>query len=276
MKQTFLASLGVAVCAGAALAAPLTPTITSHDINFGAEFIYATNGTAPDTLVTSKDGANSTGEEATAYWPNWPSTVGVTPIWFNLGGAAAPQFNFGGDLRLGVKFTGHDETPPPLDVSLTGTGLYGTYGDGAADLEVWGYMSGINGQPVLANVLLWAVDLEFVSLYGYGNPPALGVGSGYVLEGVGKVVGGLIAIENNLVGSDAVMRGNIDLPESFATPGAIKGFASRYDPLSDAQVETRGSYSGETGKGFAIPEPAAIVLLGAGALLAFRRRQTAA
>lgn len=257
--------LGVAVLAGTAgvFAAPLTPTITGHDINFGAEFVYATNGSLPDTLVTSKDGSNSVGEEATAYWPAWPSTIGVMPIWYDLVVPGDQQYNFGGDLRLAVQFTGHDETPPPLDVSLIGTGLNDA--PGAADLEVWGYINK-TGLPDGPNVLLWAIDLDAVSLYGYGNAQS------YVLEGKGTIVGGSIAQEKNLIGSEGVMRGNIDFAEGFAVPGAIKGLPSRYDPAKDVRVVGEGSYSGETGRGFAVPEPVTLALLLIGSVVGLRRR----
>jgi len=246
MKHGLLCWGIVLMVSGAVYAAPLTPTITGPDINFGAAFTYNTNGAAPDSLVAGP----SVGEEATAYWPNWPSTAGVQPIWYT---SAAGGPVFGGDLQLNVIFTGHDETPPPLDVSLTGTG--GTPG---ADLEIWGTM--VLGGP---NVLLWQMDLNQtanpnipgrVSLYGYKDSQS------YVLEGEGLITGGLLADQKGVVGQTGVMRGNIDLID-------FVGFPAHYDPASDKVIEVMGSYSGETGGGYAVPEPTMLGLLAFGGLL---------
>ncbi|MBN1489373.1 MAG: hypothetical protein JXA69_05595, partial [Phycisphaerae bacterium] len=173
------------------LAAPLVPTIVGHDINFGAEFEYKTNGLMPDTLTTTKEWL---GEEATAYWPNWPITAGVTPIWFNIPGGPAV---FGGDLQLDVQLFGEDAMPPHLDVSMVGTG---GNGPGIADLEVWGYLAPLPN-PAAVNVLLWALDLDAVSLYGYKDDVA------YVLEGEGTILDCLLARENVLLGQPGAMRG---------------------------------------------------------------------
>ncbi len=254
MKQCLLSWGIVLVISAAVYAAPLTPTITGPDINFGAAFTYNTDGVNPDRLVAGP----SVGEEATAYWPNWPSTAGVLPIWYtNVAGGPV----FGGDVQLDVIFTGHDETPPPLDVSLTGTG-----GKQGADLEIWGTM--VPGGP---NVALWQIDFNQtanpqvpgrVSLYGYKDSQS------YVLEGEGLIVGGLLADQMQVIGQTGVMRGNIDLID-------FVGFPAHYDPLSDKVIEVGGSYSGETGGGYAVPEPATLGLLALGSLFGpwVRRRR---
>jgi hypothetical protein len=253
MKQCLPGVIVLLTIVGAVQAAPLTPTIQQDDINFGAEFVYATNGANPDTLFSSKENA---GEEATAYWPNWPSTAGVQPIWYMLAGVPV----FGGDVQLALMFNGHDETPPPLDVSLTGTGAAQ-----GADLQIFGTL--VQGQP---NVLLWAIDFDQstkpgvpgkVSLYGYSGSPS------YVLEGEGLIVGGAIAQAKNLIGESGVVRGNIDLIQ-FA------GFPSRYDPASNVSLQAAGSYSGETGAGFSVPEPATMGLLVIGGLFGLLRRRS--
>lgn len=250
--------LGVVVglsLAGAAYGAPLTPTIDGADINFGAEFVYATNGSNPDTIFSSKEGV---GEEATAYWPSWPNTAGVLPIWYTA--AAGGPTTFGGDVKLALLLDGHDETASPLDVSLTGTGA-----QAGADLEIWG--STTYGAPA---TLLWAIDFNEtakpsvagrVSLYGYKNSQA------YVLEGEGKIVAGEFAVAKNLVGTTGVVRGNIDLKD-------FVGFPAHYDPALNVSAQINGSYSGETGAGFAMPEPATVALLVMGGLFGLLRRKT--
>ncbi|HNQ25018.1 MAG TPA: hypothetical protein PKK06_18220 [Phycisphaerae bacterium] len=265
MRQAYLAAAAVLAAGTAAFGAPLTPSIIGADINFGAEFQYSTNGALPDTLVSSAD--NGIGGEATAYWPNWPNVAGVTPIWYDLGVPGDFDYNFGGDLRLAVKLTGYDTAVPPLGVSLVGTGLHTS--PGAADLEVWGYLSR-TGFPDVANVLLWAIDLSHVSLYGSSDSLS------YLLEGTGTIVGGAIAETKSLLGTEGVMRGNIDFAAGFAVADALHGLPSHYSPAADVLAIGSGSYSGETGPGHAVPEPAAAVLLAVGLALAAPRRRPSA
>ncbi len=238
----------------ATLAAPIIPTITGHDLNFGAynadgTVEYATNGLDPDTLTyTSSD----LDHEVTAYWPAWPSQP-VYPVW-----SLAGMPFFGGDLVLSVTFLGQDapyQGPGgTLDVSLIGTGA--NTAPGQADLEVYGSIVTATGTY---NGLLWAIDLEDVSLYGYSDSDA------YVLEGIGTIVGGSIAEFEGLVGQSGAMRGDLDFidrPQGWLVP--------QYDPMLEPIDESvRAAYSGETGL---VPEPASIGLLLVGAAALLRRR----
>lgn len=242
----------IAGIAGTASAFPLLPTITAQDFNFGgwngpgpAE--YATNGLAPDTLVYLPGSLDT---EVTAFWPAWPAPP-VFPV-FNAAGA------FGGDLVLGVQFTGQDAPyigpGGSIDVSLTGTGLYE-----GADLMIFGSIPGMG----IGFGLLWALDLRDVSLYGVSDWDA------YVLEGAGIIVGGEIAQRNNLIGHEGVMRGHLDFfdrPAGWIPP--------LYHPLADPrQLDIRAAYSGETGQGTAVPEPATLAALGIGLMAIARRRR---
>lgn len=239
-----------AVSIGTVYAAPLLPEIRDHDINFGAfnpggPVEWSTNGLAPDTLTFVPGEGH---HEATAYWPAWPSPPPI-PI-FGGGGM------FGGDFVLAVQFTGQDAPfagpGGVIDVSLTGTGAAA----GAPDLMIFGSLGGPG--PV---GLLWALELEQVSLYGYSGRNA------YALEGVGVIVGGLIAQQNNLIGRPGAMRGEVDFPNM--PPGWIPPL---YNPVLDPrQGQFRADYSGETGL---VPEPASSLILAAGAIaLVFRRRR---
>lgn len=250
------APLGISLLALAAMAAaaPLTPTITGHDLNFGAfnpggPPEWSTLGAAPDILAYGPGG-----NEVTAYWPTWP-TPPVHPV-FDAAGL------FGGDLVLQVMFTGQDAPyvgpGGTIDVSLTGTGAIA----GGPDLMIFGAIPSA-GYPAFG--LLWAIDLDAVSLYGYSGSDS------YVLEGVGTIVGGAIADRHQLNGQTGVMRGNLDFIDKPA--GWIP---SLYDPLADpAQFQIRAAYSGETGVGHAVPEPASMLALALGGigLLARRRRR---
>lgn len=255
MKVRFVALGAAAAFSGAAaFAAPLTPTIFDHDINFGAfnaEPIpeYRTNGAAPDTLVYTASPANG---EVTGYWPVWPAPF-ANPV-FDLAGL------FGGDFVMGVQFTGQDAPyvggPSTLDVSLTGTGL--NTDPGAPDLLIFGRIAGINGG---APGLLWAIDLANVSLYGYSNWDA------YVLEGAGTIVGGFIAEQFQLIGQPGVMRGHLDFVDAPA--GWIPPL---YDPRAPIDLALGAGYSGETGLGVAVPEPTTAGLILAGLGMLIRRR----
>ncbi len=236
----------------AAFAAPLTPTITGHDLSFGAynqgPVEYQTNGNLPDTLVYMRGAADG---EVTTYWPSWPNPPAY-PVWSELG---IPYY--GGDFVLGVQFTGQDAPylgpGGDVDVSLTGTGL--NTAPGAADLEIYGTV--YIGPQVTRSGLLWAIDLANVSLYGYSNHDS------YVLEGTGTIVDGLLASQFGLIGTSGAMRGHLDFVNRPAG-----WMPSLYDPLGSTTVDAvRAVYSGETG----VPEPMSCMLLAAG-ILALRRR----
>ena len=245
--KLFAGLTAILACSALASAGPLLPTIIGHDFSYGAynadgAIEYATHGLSPDTLIYTQ---NPDDHEVISYWPDWPSTP-VYPV-FDLSNTA-----FGGDFVLQVQFTGQDAPIGNFDVSLTGTGLNAS----GADLEIFGTID--FGSFTLSG-LLWALELDDVSLYGYSDHDT------YSLEGIGSIVGGLVADHYNLVGLPGAMRGDLDFinrPAGWLPP--------QYDPLANPMDElVRAAYSGETGL---IPEPAAVSLLvvGLGALL--RRR----
>jgi hypothetical protein len=127
---------------------------------------------------------------------------------------------------------------------------------GGPDLVIFGSI-GAPGAPIL----LWALDLHDVSLYGYSGR------NSYVLEGLGTIVGGDIAVRNGLVGRPGAMRGHLDFLDQPA--GWIPPL---YHPLQDQrQQQFRADYSGETGL---VPEPATVIGLIAGlSALALKRRK---
>lgn len=267
MKRVLMVA-GVFAVATLANAAPLTPTILRHDINFGAfngplgPAEYRTNGALPDTLIYTAKSTDPDGrvdqQEVTGWWPTWPLAP-VFPIFNESAVPGGPPPIFGGDFRLAVQFTGQDAPfvnpgGVSLDVSLTGTGL-----NPGPDLVITGSTVDPLSGGILSGVL-WAIDLEHVSMYGYSAWPSL------VLEGAGTIVGGLIADRFQLIGQPGVMRGNVDLA---AGP---MGFIPLYHPSIDVDQQGRFGYSGETGVGFAVPEPTAAALLLIGFGLMLRRR----
>lgn len=249
MKGILATSAFLALGAVTAMAAPLVPRITSHDFNFGAWEtasvpFYDPRGADPDYLTLLPDPSD---REVTAFWEIWP--VGGTPLpVFNAGGL------FGGDLELALQFTGNDEAPPHLDVSITGTGR-----NVGADLVVWGAIpaAGIPFGPLLA------IDVQTASIYGYGGT------SSFVLETAGTIVfmnPALPGFNQQFIGTTAVSRGNIDFLE-LQMP-------SHYNPLTrvPTMFADGGGYSGEVGPGTYIPEPASIAGLLVGLGFLARRR----
>lgn len=233
--------------AATAWAAPLVPRIISHDINFGGwerwgpgrPAFYAPVGAGPDLLTLAP---GSEDREVTAVWPVWP--FGIPFPVFNAAGA------FGGDIALQLAFFGHDEAPPHLNVSITGTGA----NTAGPDLVISGAVPAL-GIPYGP---LFALDVRDASLYGYGGQQS------YVLEMAG-VIAFMDPRLGQLQGHEGVARGNIDF-RSLSLP-------SGYDPLKDyGLLEDEGGYSGETGAGFPTPEPASLLLLAVGGLVVARRR----
>lgn len=224
-------------------AAPILPTLTDIDFQFGANVALSSNGAAPDTLVTLSDPNH--GDVTTVYVP-WPGGL-PSPLWYEDGATNGFAY-YGADLRLSLMFTGHDETPPPLTVSLTGAGG----NEAGADLEIWGALA-----PDTPNILLWALELDAAALYGYADSQT------YAVEATGTIVGGALANNYGLVGLSAGVRGEVDFvgsPAGFLPAG--------YDPLGTAYsfASVNGGYSGET-RAFAdtsVPEPATLALLGLG------------
>ena len=257
MRRILLVSV-VAALTAVSQAFPLFPTIFGHDFNFGAlnssgPAEYLTNGPAPDTLIYTGSNAD---REVTAYWPFWP----LPPVFEVFNGAGM----FGGDFHLQVQFTAQDAPyvgpGGTIDVSLTGTGANAA----GPDLAILGSIPGF-GIPFGP---LWAIELDDVSLYGVAGA------SSYVLEGAGTIVGGLIPdMFPHLLGSGGVMRGNLDFID--APSGWMPAL---YDPSDNVDLRFEAAYSGETGWGEPIPEPASIIALGLGiaALAARRRRKRAA
>ncbi|MCL4284843.1 MAG: PEP-CTERM sorting domain-containing protein [Fimbriimonadaceae bacterium] len=249
------ATAGLAFAGALAFAFPLFPNIMGHDFNFGAfngdgAVEYSTNGLAPDTLFYS---ASEFDTEVTGYWPFWP-TPPVYPV-FNAGGS------FGGDITMCLMFTGQDAPyvgpGGTIDVSLVGTGGLAA----APDLAIFGAIPGL-GIPY---TLLWALEIRNASLYGVSD------WNSYVVEAEGFIVGGYIAQQFNLVGEQGVVRGHLDFvdrPAGWIPP--------TYDPVADdVDYNIRAAYSGETGWGTAVPEPASLAALSLGVAMLVRRRKKA-
>jgi hypothetical protein len=244
MKARILALLATAAIASSVMAAPLVPRIFSYDVNFAAwEPIaggvaapsYFTNGALPDTL--SFGVSNPLNHEATGLWPVWPGDP--LPL-FGFDGV------FGAEVEMNVRFDGHDEMPPHLDVSLTGPG--GVF-------RVTGSIAG--GPPGM----ILEITADQSVMYGYSGQDA------YVVELAGTITG-VDPQFDFLLGAPGVVRGHMDFLDNPMFP-------SGYDPLDpnspDASWPT--IYSGEAGEGVPTPEPTTLTLLALGGLALARRRR---
>ncbi|MBK8915841.1 MAG: hypothetical protein IPM64_14825 [Phycisphaerales bacterium] len=257
MKR-ILAAFTMTAVAVSANAAPMVPNILAHDWAVGAfnadgTAEYSTNGVAPDTLTYTRSTANG---EVVGYWPTWPSPAAFPVL--DLAGF------FGGDFAMSVLFDAQDApyvgTPSTLDVSLTGTGA----NELGNDLELWGRVSAGGAPPA---GLMWGMEIERVSLYGYSHWDAL------IFEAVGTITGGSLADLFGVTGFTGVVRGSIDFLFGDSAGGIIPNFfRPEYDPSDDILVDVRAGFSGEVGEGVVIPEPmtAGMLLLAAAALA--RRR----
>jgi hypothetical protein len=243
--------LTLVVVTGGAVAAPHFPPITDHRFQFDAinpdgTLAYATNGTSPDTLTYVRRMAD---HESISYRPDGEGGD-IYPIWDEVVGPPL----FGGDFYMALQFNSQDAPIGDLDVSLVGTGA--NTEPGAADLEIYGTLELDDDPNNALKGLLWAVDLESVSLYGNSENPS------YSVDGVGTVVGGLVAELNGLVGGFGAVRGEMDFrsaPEDW--------MPAFYDPTDDVDLELQADYSGDSG----VPEPTTLVMLLVGAGL-WRRR----
>lgn len=249
----------VAVCMIAAMASPLVfaapilPTITSDDFNFGAGepvspdegmSFYDPRGADADWLTLHPDRGD---RELTAYWDIWP--VGGTPLpIFNAAG------EFGGDIAMQLAFDGEDADPGLLDVSLTGAGR----NDAGADVVLSGALPdlGIAYGPLLE------IEIFEASLYGNAGDDT------YAVEAIGVITFANPALFGDdtelVVGGQGAVRGHIDFV-SLTLP-------EKYDPSMTGYDRTGGGYSGEVGVVQQIPEPASIAVLLSGLGLLWRRR----
>lgn len=262
MNRIFCVALVLLVWTGKASAAPITPVIDAHLINFATDLIYDTNGVDPDTLISLDDGS---GGEATAWWPGWPTPGAPTSLTYDTGLAGSI---FGSEVEMAIEFDKSDFVPdflPFPQVSLTGTGLAPK---GVSDFTVTGTIGGAGGP----NVALWEIDVAFATLYGYSD-----FGT-YTFEALGTIVGGLIPSQSDIeIGSQAVIRGFVTLSDLAFEEGYTP--EDLLDPGSSF-----GVVAGQTGLGFVppgatVPEPSSFVLLltamaGIG-LVAVRRRKQA-
>ena len=244
--------LGVLTYASAVIAAPLVPNIGEHDFAFGAYNSdgiaeYQTNGAAADTLTYMQSALD---HEVISYRPTWPDPP-TYPIW----DANDPSL-FGGDMVLAVQFTASDAPPLTNTVSLIGSGA----NPGGADLQIFG---SVNVGGIDFSGLLWELDLRDVSLYGFAHDDA------YVLEGLGTIIGGVLAEHYGMLNAPGAMRGHLDF---FGQPAGW--MPAGYDPTDELcrlpVGGVRAAYSGETG---VVPEPVSVAGLLVGlAAMAIRRR----
>lgn len=240
MKRIFCVIVVLSGMTATASAAPITPSIDAHLINFATDLVYDTNGSDTDTLVSIDDGS---GGEATAWWPSWPTPGLPNAITYDPG-------IFGGEVEMAIEFTASDfeaDFLPFPQVSLIGKGLTP---EGVSDFTIRGTINGASGP----NVPLWEVDVAFATLYGYSN-----FGT-YTFEALGTIVGGLIPEQSDIeIGSQAVIRGFVTLSDL--------AFEEGYTPDDLIDIgSSAGVIAGQTGLGVVppgatVPEPSSIVLL---------------
>ena len=251
--------VALAVLAGAsARGGPLTPQIVSDLFQFDVNLVYATNGIAPDRVISTTKAPGDGGGDVTVYRPNWPTLNPALPLYYQQTGG---PLTFGADMLLDVLLNGSDAPGGGAfpDISLTGTG--GRAGD---DVVITGTTS---SSSVASNETLWTMDLSQVSFYGNA-----GEGS-FLFEGIGTITGGTLASGKALVGKTGVIRGSVDI--TSIPPGLLNPFVAGYDPSNDIATVALAAYSGQFGVGVLVPEPStlALCLMGLTGLFAARKRK---
>lgn len=258
MKRFFASVVALGLVTSVASATPITPSIDAHLITFNTAVTYDANGAGVDYLTATSSDAN--GGEATTYYSQWPVPVSPEALYYSTVAGSA----FGAEVDLAVQFT--SSTQDPADAPFPTFSIAGTGSNAGADFTVTGRMDTIPGGE---NIALWEVDLSYVTISGYA-----GFGN-YLFEGLGTVLGGFLADEAGVIGSQAVIRGYVTMPSMPFAPGY-----SPSDVLGGNQVH-QGFYAAQSGLGEVpegiVPEPSSVLLMlfggAAVGLAALRRRR---